>query len=325
LISDIVLARGFELASSEAYMQVASSHSGWRRWIMPVLLGIILPLLFAALPGEPLQILARDASLVKQVRTEIATLHAVKTAFKQLQEADKDVASGQSSQLQTVTISGVRRALDRMPGNDIAGTLRNAFEAYAQALARAVPTARSTEPAMRPLLINAPTNSIDILLGHLQASDEARLQEPLLAMRLAAAALRMERDPQLAEQVSRWSGIIAAQLDRMAIPQGTRVKLLAGLAAYEHAVLGTQDALPRQPPDVARLQPAARAVQIALANADRALTAEQRRLINAFEVASSGFLWLLAAALGTSLLIVGFGAFGREAPARGVVRNWQAR
>src|SRR5206468_2344257 len=115
----------------------------------------------------------------------------------------------------------------------------------------------------------------DLSLGHLQASDEARLQEPLLAMRLAAAALRMERDPKLAEQVSRWSGIIAAQLDRTAIPQGTRVKLLAGLAAYEHAVLGTQDALPRQPLEVARLRPTARAVEIALANADRALTAEQ--------------------------------------------------
>jgi hypothetical protein len=311
-------------------MQVSSSHTGCQRWVLPVLLGICLPLLFAALPGEPLQILAKDASLVKRVRTEMASLHAVQTAFKQLQEADRDAVSGRPSQAQTLTISGIRQALDRMPGNDVAGSeqiaaLRNAFETYAETLARAIPVARYTEPAIRPLLMSAPANAIDSLLGHLQASDEVRLQEPLLAMRLAVAALRIERDPQLAEQVSRWSGIIAAQLDRMAIPQGTRAKLLAGLAAYEHAVLGTQDALPRQPLDVARLPPTPREVEIALANADRALTVEQQRLIKAFEVSSNGFLWSLAAALGASLLIVGFGAFGRGASDHGAVRNWQTR
>ena len=309
-------------------MHVSLSHPRWERWVLPVLLGIILPLLFAALPGEPLQILARDASLVKQVRTGIATLHAVRTAFEQLREADRDVVSGRSSRAQTLTISGIRRALDRMPGKDVAASdqiaaLRNAFETYAQALTRTVPVAHDTDPAMRPLLISAPANVIDSLLGHLQASDEARLQEPLLAMRMAAAALRFERDPRLAEQVSRRSRIIAAQLDRMAIPPGVRAKLLAGLAAYEHAVLGMQDALPRQALDMARLQPTA--VEITLANADRALTAEQRRLTDAFEVASHGFLWSFAAALGASLLIVGFGAFGHRAVDHGVVRNWQAR
>ena len=50
----MVLRRWFEPAQSEAHMQVALSHPGSQRWLVPIQLGIIVPLLFAALPGEHL-------------------------------------------------------------------------------------------------------------------------------------------------------------------------------------------------------------------------------------------------------------------------------
>ncbi len=122
-------------------------------------------------------------------------------------------------------------------------------------------------------IAGAPSNAIDSVLGQLQASDETRLQEPWLAMRLAA--MRSERDPRLAEQVSHWAAIFAARLDELVIPQGTRTNLLARLAAYErHHTPACATRCPRQQVDREAAQAAARTAEAALAAADRASTAK---------------------------------------------------
>jgi hypothetical protein len=226
---------------SEAFVQIALSNPGLRRWWVPILLAVVVPLLFAALPGEPLQILATDAGPVKHVRTEV--------------EVAPYVLSGRSAQISKLRFSGVRRAGMAAEASPESGNVA--------AMRDAVLTAG---------IAGAPSNAIDSVLGQLQASDETRLQEPWLAMRLAA--MRSERDPRLAEQVSHWAAIFAARLDELVIPQGTRTNLLARLAAYERAVLSVRDALPRQQVDREAAQAAARTAEAALAAADRASTAK---------------------------------------------------
>jgi hypothetical protein len=301
-------------------MQVASSHSGWQRWMLPILLGIAALLLFAALPGQPLQNLARDAGLMTHVRTEIATLHAARTGFQPARPAERDVWSGRSTPAQTLAISGVRQALDRMTG--AAGPVGESVAAVrdtiaADELTRAAAVARDAEPAAPAL----PANAMDSVLGNLQARDEARLQEPLLAMRLAEAGLRSGRDPRLAAQMSRAAGIFATRLDELAIPQGTRTTLKASLAVYEHAVLSLPNASARPWVDQQSSQLAARVVEHAPANADRTLAAEQRRVNHAFETGGNGFLW----SFGAALLIVGGAWFGRMALDRGMARARHVR
>jgi hypothetical protein len=304
-------------------MQLVSSHPGLQRWLLPILLAIIVPLLFAALPGEPLHRLAQDAGLVKHVRTEIALLHAVRDGFQQVLQAEPAMPSGHSVRKLTISLDGM--AAEGSPESERMAALRDAFEAYAWAATPDVTVERYAEPTTQPLLASVPSHTIGSVLGHLQASDEARLQEPLLAMRLAEAAMRFQRDPRLAEQLSRWAAIFAARLDEMVIPQGTRTNLLEWLAVYEHAALSVHDAVPRQQPGRERSQAAAHTVEAALADADHALTAEQQRLDNAFTVACKGFLWSFIAALGAALLIVGGAMFGRMAQDHGAARSWHAR
>jgi hypothetical protein len=304
------------------------SHPGLQRWLLPILLAILVPLLFAALPGEPLQTLARDAGLVKHVRNEMAALHAVRDGFRQVLEAEPVALSGHSAQVQTLTVSGVGQALDRIaaeagPASEHGATLRDAVEAYAWTLTRGAAVDRYGGPTRQ--LASAPSHAIEAALGRLQAGDEARLREPLVAMHQAEAAMRFQRDPRLADQVSHGAAIFAARLDAMAIPPGTRTHLLARLAAYEHAVLKPDDALPRLQVDLEGTQAAVRSVEAALAAADRALTAEQLRLDNAFEAACKGFLWSFAAALGAALSIVGAGIFGGIGLDYRVARSWHAR
>jgi len=311
-------------------MQVASSHPGWQRWLVPILLAIIVPLLFAALPGEPLQNLATDAGLVKHVRIEMATLHAVQTEFQQARAAEPDVLSAPSGQTEKLTMSGARRAVDRLgaeggPADENVPALRNAIEGYAQAFTHGTAVRRYAEPPIQPLLVSTQSNAIESVLGQLQTRDEARLREPLLAMRLADATLRSGRDPRAAEHVSYWAGIFAARLDEVAIPPGTRSNLLARLAAYQHTIFSKYDALLLQQPDRDGPQAAALAVEVALANADRAVTAEQQRLNETFQLAGKRFVWSLVAALAASLLIVGAGVFGRMPLAHGIARTRHAR
>ena len=127
--------------------------------------------------------LARDASQVKHVRTELAILHAVRTGFPQ-------ALSTGSPQEQKLAISGVTRALDGMagkagPAGESVAALRDAIEAYTRPLTGGSAIERDAAQTLPPLSGSAPTNAIESALGQLQASDEVRLQEPLLAMRVA--------------------------------------------------------------------------------------------------------------------------------------------
>ncbi len=288
-------------------MQVALSHPGPQRWLLPIVLGVLVTLVFAALPGGPFRILAKDALLAKQVRAEITMVHMARTVFQQARDHEPGV------------LSGVSRALDRIAGDaspdgEAVAALRDAIVGYDQALrqVRAVPSAE-------------PSDVIELTLGQLQAGDEARLREPLLAMRLAEAAMLSEPDPRSADQVSHWAGVFAARLAGMAIPEGTRSTLLARLAAYENGVLGTQGSQLRQQSVQATLQAAAQTVDTALGNADRVLTAERQRLNKTFAAAFEAFARWFGAALAASLTIVALGAFGRTAFGLGLARTWHAR
>ena len=211
------------------------------------------------------------------------------------------------------------------PASEYVAALEDAIAAYAQSFTRVTAVQRYAESATEPLLVSAPSNMIESVLGQLQTREEARLREPLLAMRLAEATLLAERDPRSADQVSHWAGIFAARLDEMAIPRGTRTNLMAKLAAYEHAVLSTHETLLRQQPGREGPQAAASAVEAALANANRVLNAEQQRLSEAFEVACNGFVWSFGAVLAASLSIVGLGVFGQTVFDHGLVRARHAR
>lgn len=299
-------------------MQAASSHTGSQRWLVPILLAIIVPLLFAALPGEPVQTLARDAGLMKSVRHEIALLHAVRIRFRQARDTEPDIFAGRSIQAPTLAIAGAARALDGM--TDVAA-VRDAIDAYARAFKGVVADRHDIEPAAQPMPVSAPSHTIEALLGLLQTTDETRLREPLLAMQQAAASWSLARNPGDAEQISHWSGIFAARLDGVTLAQATRSHLLATLAAYEHAVLSTQDGSLRQRPGQERLQAAAHRVEAVLANADRVLAAEQRRLNETFAASCVSFVWSLGAALTASLSIVGLMACGRRAFEHGAMRT----
>jgi hypothetical protein len=314
----------FEVWRLEIQVQAALSHPGTPRWLVPVLLGIVVPLLLAALPGESWQIVARDADLVKHVRAEVALLHEVQTRFAQ---AEQDGVSGRSPQARQHAISDVQRAIAMIANENPAianvEALRDAIATYAQAITQDLTVEGYVDPETQARLVSAQAHAVGSILGQLQSGDEARLREPLQAMRVAETTELYDRDPHAADQFSRLAGIFTARVDGMAIPQGTRASLTARLVAYEHAVLSLPNALARQHVEAAAAS--ARAVEAALDNVDRALTAEQRRLNRTFEAACKGFVWSIIAALGASLLIVGTGVFGRAAFDHGLVRIRHAR
>lgn len=293
-------------------MQRTLSHPGRQRWLGPTLLAIVVPLLFAALPGEPLQMLAREASQVKQAGNDIATLRVVRTGFVQAHAAEPDAISARPTPAHTMAIAGVRRELNHIvpaggPAGEYAAVLRDAIEGYAQAVLSAGAVGRYATPAMQPLPTGTSSHAIQSVLGQLQAQDEARLREPLLAMHLAEANLRSGPEPRSADQVSRWAETFAARLDKMAIPQGTRASLLTKLAAYQHAILSPRDALPVRQPDRNGAQAAVHTVETALVNADRAFIAEQDRRYETFARTGRRLVWSFGTALAASLLIVGWG------------------
>jgi len=296
-------------------MQAVLSLSGPRRWLVPVALGVVVPLIFVTLPGTPARTLAEDTGLARDVGGEIAALNSVRIGFLQARLAERDAVPGEASQAHAAAVSGIRRTLDSMRdgtggvSGDMAA-LRAAIDRYAQAVTSTATPDQATEMLPKP----PPADAIDAMLGQLRTQDEALLREPLLDMRLAEMAIRPGGDAPSARRLSRSAEIFAARLDEMAIPVGTRASLARKIAAYEHDALSENDVLFQEPTDAA-IHQAVSAVETAMANADGALTARQQLVTDASDTARARLRWLLGAALGISALVMaacGF-AFGRTA------------
>lgn len=297
-------------------MQAILSRWGSHRWLLPILLGIIVPLAFAQLPGGPVRMLARDASLAKTVRAEAMALNVTGTAFAHAEGSDA------FPQAREAAVSNLRRALAAIPDNaSLAGVaaLRAAVQTYAHSV-----TLAATPTGLDPRRSDASADAIDAALGLLGTEDEARLREAFLNMRLAEMAFLAEHDPGSARLLSQWSDTFSTRLNDMALPEGTRARLAETFAVYEHGVLGANDALPR---NRKAGQAAAHAVETALANANEALIAEQQQLNDAFDTAWDRLWWLFAIALLACALAMAGGVFelGRVLFPQVLGRGWSPR
>jgi hypothetical protein len=280
----------------EASMQVILSRWGSHRWRLPILAGIIVPLVLALLPGGPVRILARDVGFAQVIRVETAAVNATGTAFARAHADERDALP----RSREGAVSGLRRALASMPDNAVlaeVAALRAAVQTYALSVAMA-----GSEPGRS----DASADAIDAALGLLRTEEEARLREPFLNMRLAEMAFLAERDPRSARLLEQWADTFSTRLNDMALPEGTRTRLSETFAAYEHGVLGANDAVSQ---NRETRQASARAVESALANADGALIAEQQRHNDAFAAAWDRLWWLFATALLASALAMAGGVF----------------
>jgi len=149
------------------------------------------------------------------------------------------VAIGIIVPLCMATLPGVAsRILSRVVGP----AERTYTEAYAFSLTDASWTVSARDVA--PRVLNASAAAIETQLGQLGTSDEALLQEPLLGMRLAEAAIVSRSDPRAERQLSYWAEIFSARLEEIVIPEGTRATLARRLATYQHDVLCSNEVHP---------------------------------------------------------------------------------
>ena len=215
-------------------MHAVLSRPGPRRWLLPVVPGILVALLFVALPDAPARMLVRDAGLNKDVRDETAALSTSRPGFLQARVAERDVVVEQSALAQEEAISGVRQPLD---ANSPTREDLNAppIETYA----RAFTAAPALQSGIAP---EASSDAIASMLGQLRTQDEALLREPLLGMRLAEKALLADSGSWSARQLSHWAAIFATKVNEIAIPDGTRAKLERLVAVYQHDALAMNNA-----------------------------------------------------------------------------------
>jgi hypothetical protein len=82
---------------------------------VPVVLGVIAALLFAAVPGAPAWTLAKGVSVAKDVRAEIAALNAARMSVIQARMAERDVLAGQSARARDEAAASLD-AIDTMLG-----------------------------------------------------------------------------------------------------------------------------------------------------------------------------------------------------------------
>src|SRR3984957_4018000 len=129
-------------------------HPGLQRGLLAILFAIVGALLFAALPGASLPSMAKDAALVKHVRTEIATLHALRAGFQQVQ-AEPTMLSGRSARVRKLANSLDGMAAGR-PESEHVATLQDALAAYTWTVTRGVAVERYADQTTRPLRVTRP-------------------------------------------------------------------------------------------------------------------------------------------------------------------------
>ena len=284
------------------------SYPGPRRWFLPMLIGVLVGLMFVVLPDLPGRALARDAGLKRYLRAEVTALTAVRNGFLQARLTERDVDLGQSPRPHEAAITGIRRALDqaRIDGGSACEELE-ALRAATETYARTVTPVPALENGILP---ETSANAISSALGRLRAEDEALLREPLLGMRFAERELRADEDPTSARQLTYWADTFATRVNEMPIPEGTRAKLEALVAAYQHDALIVNDARLQARHDMAEPRAAAvREMETALANAAHALDIRQQNAGDLLAAERVRLWWLLGAVLTVMALVVTGGGF----------------
>jgi hypothetical protein len=279
-------------------MQTGSPQT--HRWLAPLLLGVVASLLVTLFAGAPARMLVQEGAAANDARADIAAMRMLRADFLKARAAEQDTVAGRAREAWEAALSGVRGTLNAMPHgagltNDDVLALRAVVESYA----RAVPAAGADMAVSGT--VNGSTEAMETVLGLLQARDEVVLREPLLGMRLAAMAAVTGNDPWSRRQLTRWAEIFTARLNEAAIPDGTRELLGRRFAEYEHALL---DAKLSGRGAATALQTAARAVELALANANGTLADEQARVGEAFGSARERLLWLFGALLAAAAVML---------------------
>ncbi len=85
------------------------------------------------------------------------------------------------------------------------------------------------------------TAAIDRILGQIGAPDEAVLREALAAMERAEAGIRSGQEGEGRRRFEEGETLFVARLTRLALPEGTRAALRAGLADYSRQALGAAE------------------------------------------------------------------------------------
>jgi hypothetical protein len=304
------------ILGKEAHMHAVLSRPGPRRWLLPVVPGILVALLFVALPDAPARMLVRDAGLNKDVRDETAALNTFRPGLLQARVADRDVVVEQSALAQEEAISGVRLPLDAM-WNDNSPTREDLNAPPIETYARAFTAAPALQSGIAP---EASSDAIASMLGQLRTQDEALLREPLLGMRLAEKALLADSGSWSARQLSHWAAIFATKVNEIAIPDGTRAKLERLVAVYQNDALAMNNARLQDRHDAEMPRAAAAgAVETGSAHTDRTLgtgplgtrplSTGQGRVNDAVNAARGHLWWMLGAVLVFMALIAGGGGF----------------
>jgi hypothetical protein len=169
--------------------------------------------------------LVGDVVLHNNVRAE----NTARSGFLEASVDERDVGPKQSAWGQEEARSGKERLSDAMLDDN--GPARGELTAR---YARAFTPAPGLESGIRP---EATAIAIDSMLGQLQADHEAVLRAPLLGMRLAEKALIADGDSRSVRQLSHWAAIFTARANEIAIPDGTRAKLVGLVAMYQHDAL----------------------------------------------------------------------------------------
>lgn len=273
-------------------MHAVLSRPGPHRWLLPVVPGILVALLFVALPDAPARMLVRDAGLNKDVRDETAALSTSRPGFLQARVAERDVVVEQSALAQEEAISGVRLPLDAM-WNDNSPTREDLNAPPIETYARAFTAAPALQSGIAP---EASSDAIASMLGQLRTQDEALLREPLLGMRLAEKALLADSGSWSARQLSHWAAIFATKVNEIAIPDGTRAKLERLVAVYQHDALAMNNARLQDRHDAEMPRAAAAgAVETGSAHTDRTLgtgpLGTRQGRVNDAVNAARGHLW----------------------------------
>jgi hypothetical protein len=288
-------------------MEPEKSSYALRRWIGPVsVLGLILSLSAVALPDVRDGAVQPNANLKNEQRTDIAALNAIRVGFLHARLAERDVLTGFSADAHDAAMGAVTGTLTALPDASIArtGALRTAIDDYAAGFGSLA--ALKHQPAPHSVA------AIEAVLGQLATGDEAVLHEPVLAMRIAANEMLTGTDPLARDRLARSADTFSARLDQLTIARGTRARVTAALAAYEHDVAATSDAMRSAEDKSSR---AALTVEAAITEVDRGLAIAPETTLSAFGAAGKLNIWLLGAAVVLSLLLTAGGGFtlGRAA------------
>jgi hypothetical protein len=293
-------------------------RAGPHKWIGPMaVIGLILPLCFAAPSRLSGWMLADAAGRVEDARDDASALNAVRNGFMEARLAERDflLEPGEHHvRAHEEAVAGIRRDLGPLrqdAGEPVAGTLSRSLDVYVAAFARVVALKRQAGMTpQRGALDTASVHVMEATLGQLNTGDEAELREPLLGMRQAGVDFLVSGDPRYGRLLSGWADMFSARLSEVALPEGTRASLRTKLAAYQNEILGMMDLELAAQRDMGKSRDAALGVVAAMDSGDLALSLESQRRADVLETARVRFNELIGGAAAVSVLLAGAAGFG---------------